>query len=149
MEKPPFGEVLPGMSQCNWGPANAERLQTGTQRQKHPSIVTDDGLRRAPPRDRLAADLDDAGEVLAVEAARSHEGPTVPVEQQDAIEPVSIDLHQIPHIDEPDLMGRGGGEGTFFRPRRVRGRFGSGMGLLVEGDHLPDRRMAVPIPQGV
>jgi hypothetical protein len=56
--------------------------------------------------DRLAADLDDAGEVLAVKATRSHEGPTVPVEQQDAIEPVSINLDQIPHIDEPDLMGR-------------------------------------------
>ena len=133
----------------NRGPADAELLQTGTQGQKHPGIVADDGVRRAPPRDRLAADLDDAGEVLTVEAAGTHEGPAVAVEQQDAIEPVPVDLDQVPHIDTPDLMGSGGGEGTFFSPRRVRWRCGSGMGLFVEGDHLPDRRVAIAIPQGI
>ena len=95
----------------NRGPADAELLETGTQGQKHPGIVADDGVRRAPLRDRLAADLDHAGEVLAVETAGAHEGPAVAVEQEDTIEPVPLDLDQIPHIDEPDLMGSGGGRG--------------------------------------
>jgi hypothetical protein len=112
MEKPPFGEVLPGMSPCNWGPANAERLQTGTQRQKHPGMITHDGMRRAPPGDRLAADLDDAGEVLSVEAAGSHKGPAIAVEQEDTVEPMPLDCDQIPHIDTPVLMGGSGVLGT-------------------------------------
>ena len=33
----PFGEVLPGMSPFDRGPADAELLQTGTQRQKYPA----------------------------------------------------------------------------------------------------------------
>jgi Polyketide synthase dehydratase len=108
----PFGEVLPGMPPCNRGPANAERLQTGTQRQKHAGMITHDGIRRAPPRDRLAADLDDAGEVLSVEAAGSHKGPPIAVEQENTVEPMPLDCDQIPHIDIPDLMGSSGVLGT-------------------------------------
>jgi hypothetical protein len=88
----PFGEVLPGMPSFDRGPADAELLQTGTQRQKHPGMITDAGLRCAPRRDRLAADLDYTGEILAIEAPGSHEGPTVAVEQENPIEPVPRDL---------------------------------------------------------
>jgi hypothetical protein len=145
----PFGEVLPGMPPHNRGPADAELLQAGAQGQKHTRVVADDGVRRAPLRNRLAADLDHAGEVLSIETARAHNRPAVPVEQQEAIEPMPVDLDQIPHIDEPDLMGSGRGEGTFFSPRRVRGRFGSGMGLFVEGHQLPDCGMPIPVTQGI
>ncbi len=62
---------------------------------------------------------------------------------------MSINLDQIPHIDTPDLMGSSGGEGTFFSARCMRWRCGSGMGLCVEGDHLPDGRVAIAIAQGI
>jgi hypothetical protein len=35
---------------------------------------------------------DDAEEDLSIEAARSHEGPTVAVEQEDTVEPVPLTL---------------------------------------------------------
>ena len=91
------------------GPADAELLPAGTQCQKYPRIITDDGLRRAPPCNRLAANLHDTGEVLAIETARAHNGPAVPVEQEDTVEPVLLELDQVAHIDEPDLMGSLGG----------------------------------------
>src|SRR5262245_14005585 len=93
----PFGEVLPGMPPRNRGPANVEMLKAGAQGQKHPRVVADDGVRCAPLRDRLATDLDHAGEVLSIETARAHNGPTVPVEQQDAVEPVPANLDQVPY----------------------------------------------------
>ena len=65
----------------NRGPVDAELLQTGAQGQKHPRIVTDDGVRCAPLRNRLTADLHHPGEVLAIEAPGAHEGSTVAVEQ--------------------------------------------------------------------
>ena len=113
----PFGEVVPGMPAGNGGPADAELLQTGTQRQKHSGIITDDCLGRPPLGNGLAADLDDAGEVLPIETARAHKGPTVAVEQENAVEPMPLDLDQIPHIDAPDLMERRGVLGTFVRIR--------------------------------
>jgi hypothetical protein len=145
--KAAFRQVLPGMPLRDRRPLNRQLLKTRLQRHEYGSMITDDGVRRAPLRDRLVADLDHAGEVLSVEAARSHEGPTVPVEQQDAIEPMPVDRDQMPHLDTPDLTGSGRGEGTCFRPRRVRWRFGSGMGLCVEGHQLPDGGM--PIHGGV
>ena len=144
-----FGQVLPGMPPCNGGPADAERLEAGTQGEKHSGVITDDRVRRAPLRDRLAAHLDHTGEVLAIEAPSSHEGPAGPVEPPDTVEPASIDLDQRPHIDAPNLMGSGRGDGPFFSPGRVRWRCGSGVGLLIEGDHLPHRRVAIAIPQGI
>ena len=74
-------------------------------------MIADDGVRRAPLRNRLAEDLDHAGEVLAIEAAGPDDGPAVAVEHEDAVEPVPVDLDQIPHIGKPDLMGRGGRRG--------------------------------------
>ena len=103
-----------GSRSLNWGPADAELLQAGTQRQKHPGIITDNGVRCAPLRDRLAADLDYAGEVLSIEAPGPDDGPTVTVEQQDTVESVPLDLDQIPHIDKPDLMRGRGMLGTFI-----------------------------------
>jgi hypothetical protein len=76
------------------GPADAKLLQTGTQHQKHPGIVTDDRVRCASPRDRLAANLDHTGEMLAIEAPGSHEGPTVTIAQENTIEPVSKPRHE-------------------------------------------------------
>jgi hypothetical protein len=115
--KAPFGEVLPGMPSRNRIPADAERLQAGTQDHKHAGIVADHHVRGAPLGDGLAADLHHAGEVLAIETARAHNRPTVPIEQEDTVEPVPLDLDQIPYIDEPDLMGSRGLPGTFVGVR--------------------------------
>ena len=66
------------------GPAETQRLETRTQGQQHARMVADDDIRRAPLGHRLAADRDDAGEVLTVEAAGPPEGPAVAVEQQES-----------------------------------------------------------------
>lgn len=124
-------------------------MQTGTQRQKHPGLIADDGLRRTPPRDRLAADLDDAGEILAIDTSRAHNRPTVPVEQEDTVKPMPRDLDQIPHIGVPDLMGSRGVLGTFIRIRWAMVWRRGGMGLFIEGHHLPDARVAIPIPERI
>ena len=82
----------------NRGPADAELLETGAQGQKHPGIVADDGVRRAPLGDRLAADLDHAGEVLTVEAARRPRGPDCSRRTAGCWRASALDLDQIPHI---------------------------------------------------
>src|SRR5919108_1944694 len=91
------------------------------------------------------ADLDDAGEVLPVEAARPDDRPTITVEDQDAVEPLPIDLDEIPDVGEPDLMRGGGQMRTFIRVGEACGALGCGMGLFVEGHQLPHGRVAVPI----
>jgi hypothetical protein len=128
--KAAFHQVLPGMPACNGSPTDAERVQTGTQRQKHPGIITDNDIRRAPPRDRLAADLHDAGEVLSVEAARPNDGPAVAVEDEDAVEPVIVDFDEIADISKPDLMRSGGHMRAIIRVGEARGALGCGMSPL-------------------
>jgi hypothetical protein len=76
-------------------------------------MIADDGLRRAPLGDCLAADLDDAGELLAVETADAHEGSAIAGKQEDAGKPVRPAPDQIPYIDESDLVGSRGAPGTF------------------------------------
>ena len=147
--KAPFGEVLPRVTPGNRGPANAELLQTGAQRQKHPGMITDDGVRRAPLGNRLAADLHHAGEMLAIDAAGPHEGAAIAVTQEDAREPVPVELGQIPHIDEPELVGRCGLLRALVGVREASLSRGRRMGLFLERDHLPDRGVAIPIAQRV
>ena len=98
-------------------PADAERLETGTQGHKHAGVVADYDVRGAPVGDGLAADLHHAGEVLAIETAGAHNRPTIPVEQEDAVKPMPLELDQIPDIDEPDLVGRRSLPGTFVGVR--------------------------------
>jgi hypothetical protein len=65
------------------------------------------------------------------------------------VEPLAVDLDQIAQISKPDLMGDSSvsrtlvGVGEARRPRDRR------MGLFIESHHLPDRRVAMAIPQGI
>ena len=112
-------------------------------------MITDHGLRGAPLRERVPKDLEDPREILPLEAARAHDGTTIPIKNQHTIEPLPGNLDQIAQVDKPDLMGSRRLLGAFRRvwdtglPRRVR------MGLLVEGHHLPDGGMARAIAQGI
>src|SRR5262245_63938795 len=98
-------------------------------------MVTDYSPRGAPPSKGLAKDLEQAREILPLEAACPDDGTTIPIKDQDAIEPLPINLDQIAHIHTPDLMRE---PCLFLR---------AGMGLLVKRNHLPDRRMAIPVAQ--
>jgi hypothetical protein len=112
-------------------------------------MVTDHGLRGAPPGQGVANDLEQAREMLPLEAAGADDGPTVPLKDQDALEPLALDLDQIAHIDKPDLVRDSRLLGAFTRRREPCLWLGAGVGLLIQGHHLPDCRVAVPIPQGV
>jgi hypothetical protein len=112
-------------------------------------MITDDGLGSAPLRQRVPKDLKDPRKILPLAAARTHDGPTIAIKDQNAIEPLALDLHQIPEIDKPDLMG-------CCRRLRAFGRIGAAflrlwvrMGLFIERHHLPDRGMAIAIAQGI
>jgi hypothetical protein len=145
----PCGEVLPGMPPGHRGPVDAERLEPGAQGEKYPGMVADHRVRRAPLGHGLAAHWHHPGEVLAIEAPSAHEGPAVAVAQQDALEPVSVDVGQIPHIHEPHWVGRRGLPRTLVGMRQACWPRRQRMGLLVERDHLPDRGVAIAIAQRV
>jgi hypothetical protein len=109
-------------------------------------MITDDSLGGSPLLNGLAEDLDHLGEGLPVEAPGPDNGSTVAVEDEEAIEPLAVDLDQIAQISEPDLMGSRGvpeafvevGEACLARYRE--------MGLFIEGHHLPDGCVTVAIP---
>jgi hypothetical protein len=82
--KATFRQVLPGVALRARGPLDREWFQAGLQRHEDGCMVTDEALWRAPPGDGLAADLHDAGEVLAVEAPGSHNGTAGAVEDQES-----------------------------------------------------------------
>jgi hypothetical protein len=112
-------------------------------------MIADDGLRGAPLRQRLPKDVEDAREILPLQAARSNDRATIPIKNQHTVEPVPGNLDEIPEIDKPGLM-RGRRRLRAFRrvgdpglPRRVR------MRLLGERHHLPDGGMAIAIAQRI
>jgi hypothetical protein len=90
---------------------NRKLFKTGLQGEEHGPMIADDGVGSAPPRDGLAKDVAQAREVLPIEAARPDNGPTVAVEDQHAVEPLAVDLHEIPQIRKPDLMRSHGLQG--------------------------------------
>jgi hypothetical protein len=130
-------------------PLNRELIEAGLQGHKHGPVVNDDGLWGSPPCDGLTEDMHQPGEVLPVEAARPDDRPAIPIEDQDTVEPVPVDLDQIADVSKLDLMRGGGQVRMFIRVGDARGALGGGMGLFVERDHLPHGRMAIPIAQGV
>jgi hypothetical protein len=67
-----------------------ELLKTRLQRHEDGAMITDDRLRRSPLLNGLAEDLDHAGEGLPVEARGSDDRPAVPIEDEDAIEPLVV-----------------------------------------------------------
>jgi hypothetical protein len=112
-------------------------------------MITDDSLGGSPLLNGLAEDLDHPGKGLPVEAPGPDNGAAVAVEDEDAIEPVAVALDQIAQISEPDLMGSRGVPGAFVGVGEAcRPRY-RGMGLFIEGHHLPDGRVTIAIPQGI
>lgn len=112
-------------------------------------MITDDFLGSAPLYQGLPQDVEDTREILPLKATGSDDGPTIAIKDQHTVEPLSVNLDQIAQVNKPDLMGSRRLLGAFCRvwktglPRRV------GMGLLVEGDHLPDGRVAIAVAQRV
>ena len=137
------------MALGNRTPLDAELRQAGLQSEAHGPMIADDGVRRAPPRDGLAKDVAQPREVLPVEAARPDDRPTVAVEDQAAVEPVPVDLDEIPQIGLPNLVRRGGQSGTCIGVGETPGPRGHGMGFFIKGHHLPDGGVAIAIAQGV
>jgi hypothetical protein len=124
-------------------------VRPGGQARNTFGVVADHFVRRAPLGDRLAEDLAQPREVLPLNAPGPDARPTLAIEDQHAIEPLAVDLDEIPQVGKPDVVGSRGLPGAFvgigetFRPPRGR------MRLFVEGHQRPHRRVAVPIPQGV
>src|ERR671938_1759545 len=112
-------------------------------------MITDDGPRGAPLGQRMPKDLEDTRKILPLTAACTHDGPAIAIKDQDAIEPLARDLHQIPEIDKPDLMGRGCRLRAFVRIGTALLRLRARMGLFVERHHLPDGGMAIAVAQGI
>src|SRR5262245_4735938 len=110
---------------------------------------TDHSLRGTPLRERLAQDLHDPAEMSPLAAARRYDRTTVSSKNQHTREPGPGNLDEISEIDEPDLVWgcrrpgafRWGGDPRL--PRRAR------MRLLIQGDHLPDSRMAIALAQRI
>ena len=142
-----FRQVLPGMPLGDRRPLNRERLKTRLQRHEHGPMITDDRLGGAPLLNGLAEDLDHPGEGLPVEAPGPDNGAAVAVEDEDAIEPLAIDLDQVAQVGKPDLMGSRGVPGAFVGVREACRPRERGMGLLIEGHQLPDGRVAMAISQ--
>ena len=147
--KAAFRQVWPGMPLDDRCPLNRELIEAGLQGHKHGPVATDEGLWGTPPCDGLTEDVPQPGEVLPVEAARPDDRPAIPIDEQETVAPVPVDLDQIADVSEPDLMRGGGQVGTFIRVGEARGALGGGMGLFVERDQLPHGRMAIPIAQGI
>jgi hypothetical protein len=112
-------------------------------------MITDDFFRGAPLRQRLPKDVEDTREILSLEASRSNDGPTIAIKNQHTIKPLSINLDQITQVGKPDLMGSRGLLGAFVRIRLAGLPLWVGMGLLIKGNHLPDRRMPIAVAQRV
>ncbi len=125
--KAAFRQVLPGMPLGDRRPLNRELLKTRLQRHEYGAMITDDRLGGAPLLNGLAEDLDHPGEGLPVEAPGPDNSAAVAVEDEDAIEPLAVDLDQIAQIGKPDLMGSRGVPGAFVgvgeacRPRGTGG----------------------------
>ena len=144
-----FGEMLPGMAARDGRPADGALIEARAERDKDLRMVTDDFLGGAPLGKRLAHDLDNAAEILPLNAPRPDDGPAVAVEDENTIEPLARDLHQIAHVDKPDLVGRSRLLRTFSGIREVVLALGGGMHLFIEGHQLPHDRVARPIAHGV
>ncbi len=147
--KAAFGQVLPRVALRDRRPLDRQLLKTGLQRHEHRPMITDDALRGTPPGDRLAEDLAQPREVLAVEAPDPHKGTAVAVEDQDAVQPLAIDVNEVAQVGEPDLMRGSRLVRPFVRVRRARLARGRDMGLFVERDHLPDGGVAIAVAQRV
>jgi hypothetical protein len=93
-----FRQVLPGMPLGDRRPLNRERLKTRLQRHEYGAMITDDRLGGSPLLNGLAEDLDHPGEGLPVEAPGPDNGSAVAVEDEDAIEPLAVDLDEIAQI---------------------------------------------------
>jgi hypothetical protein len=113
--KATFRQVLPGVAFADRSPLNRQLREIGLQGRKHNAMVANDTLRGVPLGDCLAEDLAQPREVLPVEAARPDNGPTVAVEDQEALDPLVVDLDEVPQIGKPDLVGRRGMLRTLVR----------------------------------
>lgn len=144
-----LGEVLPGMPLRDRGPRDPQLAETWGERRTHCRMVADHFLRGPPLAQGVPKDLEQPRQILAFKAARPNNRAAVAIEDQHAIEPLSLNLHEILHIDKPDLMRRRRLLGAFSRGGETgRGRR-RGMRLFVEGDQVPDGGMAIAIAQGV
>jgi hypothetical protein len=147
--KPAFGQVVPRVALRDRRPLDRERFKTGRQRPEHCPLITADALRGPPSGNRLAEDLAQPREVLAVEAACPPNGPTVAIEDEDAIEILAIDVAEVPQSGEPALMRGSRLVRPFVRVRRTRRARGRDMGLFVERDHVPDGGVAIAVARRV
>ena len=57
-------------------------------------MITDDGLRSAPLRQRLPKDVEDTREILPLEATRSNDRATIPIKNQHTVEPLPGNLDE-------------------------------------------------------
>src|SRR5215510_10418096 len=90
--KPAFRQILPGVALGNGRPANLELTETRSQRGTHGRIVTDHFLWSPPLSEGLTKDLQHPREILSFVTARTDDGPTIAIKDQDAIEPLAFDL---------------------------------------------------------
>lgn len=118
--KTAFSEMLPGMAALDGRPADGQLLQARTEGSEDLPMVTDPFLGSAPLGYRLVTHLDHLTEIVPLDAAGTHDRPTLPVEDHKTIQPLARDLDEIPDVDAPHVMGC----------RRVLGPF-SGMRAVV------------------
>jgi hypothetical protein len=64
-------------------------------------MATDDRLRDPPPLNGLAEDLDHPGEGLPVEVPGPDNGAAVAIEDEDAREPLAVNLDPIAQVGKP------------------------------------------------
>jgi hypothetical protein len=137
-----FRPIVPGMALRGRRPLESQLAETGGSRHTHRPMITDDGLRGAPLRERVPKDVEDTRDIVPLEAARSDDRATIPINNQHTLEPLPGNLDERPESDTPDLMRRRRRLGALSGVRNTWLPGRSRMRLLVQGDHLPDGGMA-------
>jgi hypothetical protein len=146
---PACREMLPRMALGNGRPLDAQLAETGGKRGQHCGMITHHCLWGPPPQEGRAKDLQHPREIVPLQAARSHDSPTIAIKDQEALEPLPLDLHQIAPIHTPALLGRRRLRGAFVRLGAPCPRLRARMGLFVKSHPLPDGGMAIAIAQGI
>jgi hypothetical protein len=144
---PAVRQMLPGGALGNGRPATLELTETRGQRGTPGRMVPDHFPGSPPLREGLTKDLQQPRAILSFVTARAADGPTLALKEQDAREPLALDLPQRPASDNPALLGRRRLPGACVRVREpgLLGRVG--MGLCIQGDPRPHRRVAIALAQ--
>jgi hypothetical protein len=128
-----FNHVLPGFALLDMEWLNLQVTQDRQiiLRRKHAAVIGDQSVRAAVFRQGREEDLQDGRQVLMRRRHPGHKLPRIAFDNTDAIDPAAIELDEVAHIREPQVMAVGRARGEMFAAGHV--------GLRIAGT-LPGAR---------